>query len=129
MASPRKSGPTARGKRISEPVASASGIQLCTAQVVRELRSEFGCSRFGRSCGCGGLGELEINRALAAVERKTVRRYVAAAVGPEVGRDDGDGQLSDEVIGRIRDRLIRELGLRRPSQRARGFDDDFGIEL
>jgi transposase len=38
---------------------------------------------------------------LAAVDRKTVRRYVAAAEESGVARDGGIGQLSDEVIGQV----------------------------
>ena len=38
---------------------------------------------------------------LAALDRKTVRRYVSAAQGCGVARDGGDGQLSDEVIGAV----------------------------
>lgn len=39
--------------------------------------------------------------ARAGVDRKTVRRYVAAAVAAGVVRDGGPGQLSDEVIGQV----------------------------
>ena len=35
---------------------------------------------------------------LARVDRKTVRRYVAAAVDSGVDRGGGEGQLSDEVL-------------------------------
>jgi transposase len=38
---------------------------------------------------------------LAGVDRKTVRRYVAAAVELGVVRDGGEGQLSDELIGSV----------------------------
>jgi transposase len=38
---------------------------------------------------------------LAQVDRKTVRRYVAAAEAFGVVRDGGEGQLSDEVIGMV----------------------------
>ncbi len=47
-----------------------------------------------------GEGLRSIER-LAAVERKTVRRYVAAAVTAGVERDGDDTQLSDELIGVI----------------------------
>lgn len=36
---------------------------------------------------------------LAGVDRKTVRRYVDAAVAAGVARDGGEGQLGDELIG------------------------------
>lgn len=38
---------------------------------------------------------------LAAVDRKTVRRYVAAAEAAGVRQDCGAGQLSDELIGQV----------------------------
>ncbi|HSS10203.1 MAG TPA: IS21 family transposase [Acidimicrobiales bacterium] len=47
-----------------------------------------------------GEGLRSIER-LVGVERKTVRRYVAAAEAAGVNRGRGDGQLSDEVIGVI----------------------------
>jgi hypothetical protein len=42
----------------------------------------------------------EVTR-LAGVDRKTVRRYVQAAQAAGVAREDGDGQLSDEVLGAV----------------------------
>lgn len=38
---------------------------------------------------------------LAGVDRKTVRRYVAAAVELGLVRDGGEGQLSDELVGSV----------------------------
>ena len=38
---------------------------------------------------------------LAGVDRKTVRRYVAAAVELGLCRDGGEGQLSDEFVGSV----------------------------
>lgn len=38
---------------------------------------------------------------LAALDRKTVRRYVDAAVGLGLCRDGGEAQLSDELIGSV----------------------------
>jgi hypothetical protein len=38
---------------------------------------------------------------LAGVDRKTVRRYVAAAVELGLVRDGGEGQLSDEFVGSV----------------------------
>src|SRR5688572_9832173 len=38
---------------------------------------------------------------LVGLDRKTVRRYVDAAVGLGLARDGGDGQLSDEFLGRL----------------------------
>lgn len=38
---------------------------------------------------------------LAGVDRKTVRRYVDAAVALGVTRDGGEGQLSDELLGSV----------------------------
>ncbi|MHB1511551.1 MAG: transposase [Acidimicrobiales bacterium] len=37
----------------------------------------------------------------AGIDRKTVRRYIVAALGLGVVRDGGDGQLTDEVIGQV----------------------------
>ena len=39
--------------------------------------------------------------ALAGVDRKTARRYVAAAVEAGLARDGGLGQLSDELVGQV----------------------------
>ena len=47
-----------------------------------------------------GEGVRSVER-LAQVDRKTVRRYVAAAEALGVVRDGGDGQLSDELIGMV----------------------------
>jgi hypothetical protein len=38
---------------------------------------------------------------LARVDRKTVRRYVAAAGAAGLSRDGGEGQLSDELIAAV----------------------------
>ena len=45
-----------------------------------------------------GEGHRSIER-LSSVNRKTVRRYVGAAVSCGVARDGGEGQLTDELIG------------------------------
>jgi transposase len=42
---------------------------------------------------------------LSRVDRKTVRRYVAAAVEVGVDRDGGEGQLSDEVLAGVIERV------------------------
>lgn len=47
-----------------------------------------------------GEGHRSIER-LAVVDRKTVRRYIGAAVACGVVRDDGEGQLGDELIGQV----------------------------
>src|SRR5919199_2703054 len=41
----------------------------------------------------------------SAVDRKTVRRYVQAAVACGLERDGGEGQLSDELIGQVCERV------------------------
>ena len=51
-----------------------------------------------------GGGNRSIER-LSLVNRKTVRRYVEAAVACGVVRDGGEGQLSDELIGRVCERV------------------------
>src|SRR5947209_8462922 len=51
-----------------------------------------------------GEGLRSIER-LAVVDRKTVRRYVEAAVEFGLVRDGGEGQLSDVLIGRVCERL------------------------
>ena len=48
----------------------------------------------------GGEGFRSIDR-LTRVDRKTVRRYVEAAVAVGVTRDGGQGQLSDEMLGAV----------------------------
>jgi len=45
-----------------------------------------------------GKGERPIAR-LAGVDRKTARRYIAAAIEAGLARDGGEGQITDEVIG------------------------------
>ena len=47
-----------------------------------------------------GEGFRSIDR-LTRVDRKTVRRYVEAAVAVGVTRDGGQGQLSDEMLGAV----------------------------
>jgi hypothetical protein len=44
--------------------------------------------------------------AARAVDRKTVRRYMAAAVACGVDRAGGEGQLGDELLGRVAE-LVR----------------------
>ena len=51
-----------------------------------------------------GEGQRSIARH-AAVDRKTARRYVEAAKGCGVVRDGGEGQLTDEVIGQVCERV------------------------
>lgn len=51
-----------------------------------------------------GKGERPIARA-AGIDRKTARRYIAAAVELGVDRDGGIGQLTDELIGQIVERV------------------------
>jgi hypothetical protein len=38
---------------------------------------------------------------LTRVDRKTARRYVGAAVAAGLGREGGEGQLSDELVGEV----------------------------
>ena len=47
-----------------------------------------------------GQGERTIARGVG-VDRKTARRYIAAAIGLGVDRSGGDEQLTDELIGRL----------------------------
>lgn len=42
-----------------------------------------------------------VDGAVGGVDRKTVRRYVAAAVELGLVRDGGEGQLSDEFVGSV----------------------------
>src|SRR5262249_26976813 len=42
---------------------------------------------------------------LSMVDRKTVKRYVCAAVDCGLVRDGGDGQLTDELIGAVCERV------------------------
>ena len=48
----------------------------------------------------GGEGLRAVAR-LSRVDRKTVRRYVDAAIEAGVTPDGGVGQLTDEVLGRV----------------------------
>src|SRR6266480_2262468 len=41
----------------------------------------------------------------AGVDRKTARRYVAAAVEAGLARDGGPGQLTDELVGQVAERV------------------------
>ena len=47
-----------------------------------------------------GEGHRSIER-LSLVDRKTVRRYIGAAVACGLVRDGGEGQLSDELLGDV----------------------------
>jgi transposase len=51
-----------------------------------------------------GDGERPIARGVG-IDRKTVRRYIAAAVELGVDRDGGEGQLSEELIGQVVERV------------------------
>jgi hypothetical protein len=51
-----------------------------------------------------GEGNRSIER-LSLVNRKTVRRYVEAAVACGVARDGGEGQLTDELVGQVCERV------------------------
>jgi transposase len=51
-------------------------------------------------CWLGGLG-LRTAAERAGVDRKTVRRYVDAAVAAGLVRDGGEGQLTDELLGAV----------------------------
>jgi transposase len=51
-----------------------------------------------------GDGERPIARGVG-IDRKTARRYIAAAVELGVVRDGGEGQLSDEMIGQVLERV------------------------
>jgi len=52
----------------------------------------------------------------AGVDRKTARRYVAAAVEAGLARDGGPGQLTDELVGQVAEavRPVRPGGHGRP---------------
>jgi len=52
----------------------------------------------------GGEGLRSVSR-LAGVDRKTVRRYVETAEGLGLVRDGGDGQLTDEFLGSVVERV------------------------
>ena len=51
-----------------------------------------------------GDGERPIAQGVG-IDRKTARRYIAAAVELGVVRDGGEGQLSDELIGQVVERV------------------------
>ena len=51
-----------------------------------------------------GDGERPIARGVG-IDRKTARRYIAAAVELGVDRDGGEGQLTDELIGQVVERV------------------------
>ena len=51
-------------------------------------------------CWLGGQG-LRTAGERAQVDRKTARRYVEAAVAAGLVRDDGEDQLSDELLGAV----------------------------
>ena len=52
----------------------------------------------------------------AGVDRKTARRYVAAAAEAGLARDGGPGQLTDELVGQVAEavRPVRPAGHGRP---------------
>src|SRR6516165_8399953 len=69
----------------------------------RRWRSgRFACSRSGRFSGCGWPGRVcgGVER-LAGMDRKTIRRYIAAAEVAGITAGGGDAQLSDEVVGQV----------------------------
>ena len=51
-----------------------------------------------------GEGERPIAQGVG-IDRKTVRRYIAAAIELGVDRDGGEDQLSDELIGQVVERV------------------------
>src|SRR5271169_6228894 len=51
-----------------------------------------------------GEGERPIARSVG-VDRKTARRYIAAAIELGIDRSGGEEQLSDEVIGQVLERV------------------------
>jgi hypothetical protein len=55
----------------------------------------------------------------AGVDRKTARRYVAAAAEAGLARDGGPGQLTDELVGQVAEavRPVRPGGHGRPWER------------
>jgi transposase len=55
----------------------------------------------------------------AGVDRKTARRYVAAAAAAGLARDGGPGQLTDELVGQVAEavRPVRPAGHGRPWER------------
>ena len=57
--------------------------------------------RFERCPGCGWQGASLSMERLSQVDRKPVRRYVAAAEQPGLGRDGDDAQLSDVLVGLV----------------------------
>jgi transposase len=75
---------------------------------------------------------------LARVDRKTIRRYVQAAGELGVVRDGGEGQLSDEVLGGVIERVRphRSSGhgeswrtLERQTDQIRAWIDDEGLSV
>jgi hypothetical protein len=57
--------------------------------------------------------------ARAGVDRKTARRYVAAAVEVWLARDGGAGQLSDELVGQVAE-VVRPV---RPGGHGRAWEE------
>ena len=74
-----------------------------------------------------GDGERPIARGVG-IDRKTARRYIIAAVELGVDRDGGDGQLTEELIGRVETRRPRaDDGCPSSTHRAAGYASVVGF--
>ena len=57
----------------------------------------------------------------AGVDRKTARRYVAAAAGAGLARDGGPGQLTDELVGQVAEAVRGRCGRAGTGGRGNGW--------
>src|SRR5436189_5323517 len=66
----------------------------------------------------------------AGVDRKTARRYVAAAVEAGLARDGGLGQLTDELVGQVAEvvRPVRPGGRGRAGGQPEACRDQLGAQ-
>jgi len=67
----------------------------------------------------------------AGVDRKTARRYVAAAVEAGLARDGGLGQLTDELVGQVAEvvRPVRPGGRGRAWEQLEACRDQIGAQV
>ena len=70
-----------------------------------------------KRCGRGSRGRVSGRWPGLGVDRKTGKRYVAAAVAAGLVRDGGEGQLADELIGQVVS-VVRPV---RPDGHGRGW--------